>query len=75
MKERATRSLSSVLKMVMTMISLEKFEKILSRLNHAHNVAKNPDFKAIWLRKVQEIQRTELAEMKLNQQEGYLKWR
>ena len=58
----------------MTMISLEKFEEILNRLNHAHSVAQNPDFKAIWLRKVHEIQRTELAEMKLNQQEGNLRW-
>jgi len=73
MRERAIRSRSSVLKMAMTMISLEKLEEILSRLHHAHDMAESPDFKAIWLRLAKKIQRTELAEMKLNQQKGNLK--
>jgi len=55
------------------MISLERLEEVLSLLSRAHDVAESQEFKAIWLQKAKEIQRTELAEMNLNQQEGYLK--
>tara|TARA_R110000824_G_scaffold241002_4_gene429689 strand:- start:3571 stop:3714 length:144 start_codon:yes stop_codon:yes gene_type:complete len=46
----------------------------LNLLYHAHEMAESPDFKAIWLTKAREIQRSELAETKLNQQEGYSEW-
>jgi|TARA_R100000306_G_C4283752_1_gene96455 hypothetical protein len=56
------------------MMTLERFEEILNRLNLAHSRAESPDFKAIWLSKTREIQRAELAEIKLNQLEGHIKW-
>ena len=56
------------------MMNLERLEEILSRLYHAHYMANNPDFKKIWLSKAKEIQRAELAEGKLNQQEGHIQW-
>jgi hypothetical protein len=55
-------------------ISLKRLEEILNLLYHAHEMAESPDFKAIWLTKAREIQRSELAETKLNQQEGYSEW-
>ena len=55
-------------------INLERFEEILNLLYHAHEMAESPDFKALWLTKAREIQRSELAETKLNQQEGYAEW-
>ena len=58
----------------MAMVTQEKFEQIISRLYHAYHVAQCPAFKAIWLAKAREIQRRELAEMKLNQQEGHIQW-
>ena len=58
----------------MAMVSQERFEQIISRLDHAYQMAEHPDFKAIWLAKAKEIQRLGLAEMKLNQQEGNIKW-
>jgi hypothetical protein len=56
------------------MVAQEKFEDLISRLYHAYHMAHCPAFKAIWLAKAREIQRRELAEMKLNQQEGNIKW-
>ena len=56
------------------MVTQERFEEIISRLDHAYRMAEHPDFKAIWLAKAREIQRLGLAEMKLNQQEGNIKW-
>ena len=56
------------------MITQEKFEEIISRLYHAYHVAGHPDFKAIWLAKAREIQRLELAKMKIHQQEGIYQW-
>jgi hypothetical protein len=53
----------------MAILNQERFEAILARLYHAHHTARDPDFRALWLSKVQEIQRTELSEMKLIQQE------
>mgnify|MGYP003668857571 CR=1 FL=1 len=58
----------------MAMVTQERFEEIISRLDHAYRMAEHPDFKAIWLAKAREIQRLGLAEMKLNQQEGNIKW-
>jgi hypothetical protein len=58
----------------MAMVTQERFEQIVGSLLRAHEKAKCPDFRAIWLSKVQEIQRTELSEMKLHQQEGNIKW-
>ena len=58
----------------MAMVSQERFEQIISRLDHAYQMAEHPDFKAIWLAKAKEIQRLGLAEMKLSQQEGNIKW-
>ena len=59
----------------MAMLTQERFEQIVGSLLRAHGEAKCPDFRAIWLAKVQEIQRTELSEMKLQQQERNLTWR
>jgi len=56
------------------MVTQEKFEQIISRLDHAYQMAQCPAFKAVWLAKAREIQRRELAEMKLNQQEGHIQW-
>jgi hypothetical protein len=56
------------------MVTQARFEEIIGRLLHAYSEAKSPDFRAIWLAKVQEIQRTELSEMKLHQQERRLTW-
>ncbi len=56
------------------MVAQEKFEEIISRLYHAYHMAQCPAFKAVWLAKAREIQRRELAEMKLNQQEGHIQW-
>ena len=53
----------------MAMVTQERFEQIVGSLLRAHGEAKCPDFRAIWLGKVREIQRTELSEMKLIQQE------
>jgi len=58
----------------MAMVTQERFEQIVGSLLRAHEKAKCPDIRAIWLSKVQEIQRTELSEMKLHQQEGNIKW-
>jgi hypothetical protein len=58
----------------MAMVTQEKFEQIISRLDHAYQMAQCPAFKAVWLAKAREIQRRELAEMKLNQQEGHIQW-
>ena len=58
----------------MAMVTQEKFEQIISRLDHAYQMAQGPAFKAVWLAKAREIQRRELAEMKLNQQEGHIQW-
>ena len=58
----------------MAMVTQARFEEIISRLDHAYHMAQCPDFKAIWLAKAREIQRLGLAEMKLNQQEGNIKW-
>ena len=58
----------------MAMVTQARFEEIISRLDHAYQMAGHPDFKAIWLAKAKEIQRLGLAEMKLNQQEGNIKW-
>ena len=58
----------------MAMVTQARFEQIISRLDHAYQMAEHPDFKAIWLAKAREIQRLGLAEMKLNQQEGNLQW-
>ena len=58
----------------MAMVTQEKFEQIISRLDHAYQMAQCPAFKAVWLAKAREIQRRELAEMKLNQQEGNIQW-
>ena len=56
-------------------ISLKRLEEILNLLYHAHEMAESPDFKALWLTKAREIQRSELAETKLNQLEGRPEWR
>jgi len=53
----------------MAMVTQERFEQIVGSLLRAHGKARCPDFRAIWLAKVREIQRTELSEMKLIQQE------
>ena len=58
----------------MAMVTQEKFEQIISRLDHAYQMAQCPAFKAVWLAKAREIQRRELAEMKLNQTEGHIQW-
>jgi len=58
----------------MEMITQEKFEEIVSRLDHAYRMAEHPEFKAIWLAKAREIQRLELAKMKIHQQEGIYQW-
>jgi len=58
----------------MAMLTQERFEQIVGSLLRAYEKAKCPNFRAIWLSKVQEIQRTELSEMKLHQQEGNIKW-
>jgi hypothetical protein len=55
-------------------ISLERLEEVLNLLYRAHDMAESQEFKAIWVQKVKEIQRTELAETNISQQEGYLKW-
>ena len=55
-------------------INLERFEEILNLLYRAHEMAEGQDFKEIWLRKAKEIQRSELAKMKINQLEGYPEW-
>ena len=56
------------------MVTQERFEEIISRLDRAYHMAQCPAFKAVWLAKAREIQRRELAEMKLNQQEGHIQW-
>jgi hypothetical protein len=53
----------------MAMVTQERLEQIVGSLLRAHGRATCPDFRAIWLSKVQEILRTELSEMKLTQQE------
>ena len=58
----------------MAMVTQERFEQIVGSLLRAHGKARCPDFRAIWLAKAKEIQRLGLAEMKLNQQEGNIKW-
>lgn len=57
----------------MEMISQPRFDEIITRLYHAYHVAGHPDFKAIWLAKAREIQRLELAKMRIHQQEGIYK--
>ena len=48
------------------MLTQERFEGVVSSLLTAASAAKHPDFRAIWLSKAQEIQRTELTKLKLH---------
>ena len=50
----------------------DRFEEIIRLLREAHDAARDADFQHLWSLKIEEIQRTELLEINLHQQEGKL---
>jgi len=54
------------------MLRQVRFEEIIRLLQGAHDAARDKDFRNLWLLKIEEVQRSELQEINLLQQEGKL---
>ena len=54
------------------MLKQDRFEEIIRLLQRAHDAARDEDFRNLWHLKIEEVQRSELQEINLLQQEGKL---
>jgi hypothetical protein len=52
------------------MLRQDRFEEIIRLLQRAHDAARDEDFRNLWHLKIEEVQRSELLEISLRQQEG-----
>jgi hypothetical protein len=54
------------------MLKQDRFEEIIQLLQAAYDAACDEDFRNLWHLKIEEVQRSELLEINLHQQEGKL---